>query len=155
MCFADGDFLIGDSDVLLGELDAGTPEPVKVYMSVEQFAYWENAPHLTIDIVPGRGAGFSLEAPTGNRFLIRSRLFHRRRVRRPRPGVARRTGRRLGGPFQPGRLRRVRPPPAAQLADPPGSAGSGPELLQHRVVQSTVASRTPRCRADPVGRPRR
>jgi hypothetical protein len=31
--------------------------------------------HLTIDLVPGRGAGFSLEAPTGNRFLIRSRLF--------------------------------------------------------------------------------
>ena len=25
--------------------------------------------------MPGRGAGFSLEAPTGNRFLIRSRLF--------------------------------------------------------------------------------
>ena len=74
MCFADGDFLIGDSDVLLGELDAGTPEPVKVYMSVEQFEYWKHT-HLTIDIVPGRGAGFSLEAPTGNRFLIRSRMF--------------------------------------------------------------------------------
>ena len=43
-------------------------------MSVEQFAYWKHT-HLTIDIVPGRGAGFSLEAPTGNRFLIRSRLF--------------------------------------------------------------------------------
>ncbi len=36
--------------------------------------YWKHT-HLTIDIVPGRGAGFSLEAPTGNRFLIRSRLF--------------------------------------------------------------------------------
>jgi uncharacterized protein (DUF779 family) len=74
MCFADGDFLIGDSDVLLGELAAGTPEPVKIYMSVEQFEYWKHT-HLTVDIVPGRGAGFSLEAPTGNRFLIRSRLF--------------------------------------------------------------------------------
>ena len=74
MCFADGDFLIGDSDVLLGELDAGTPEPVRMYMSVEQFEYWKHT-HLTVDVVPGRGAGFSLEAPTGNRFLIRSRLF--------------------------------------------------------------------------------
>lgn len=74
MCFADGDFLIGDSDVLLGELPAGTPEPVLMYMSVEQFEYWKHT-HLTVDVVPGRGAGFSLEAPTGNRFLIRSRLF--------------------------------------------------------------------------------
>lgn len=74
MCFADGDFLIGDSDILLGELDAGTPEPVLMYMSREQFAYWKHT-HLTVDMVPGRGAGFSLEAPTGNRFLIRSRLF--------------------------------------------------------------------------------
>lgn len=28
-----------------------------------------------IDAVPGRGAGFSLEAPEGMRFLTRSRLF--------------------------------------------------------------------------------
>ena len=31
--------------------------------------------HLTIDVVPGRGSGFSLEAPEGVRFLIRSRLL--------------------------------------------------------------------------------
>ena len=43
-------------------------------MSKAQFAYWSHT-HLTIDVVPGRGAGFSLEAPTGNRFLIRSRLM--------------------------------------------------------------------------------
>ena len=43
-------------------------------MSKEQFAYWKHT-HLTIDLVPGRGAGFSLEGPTGFRFLIRSRLF--------------------------------------------------------------------------------
>ena len=30
---------------------------------------------LTIDVVPGRGAGFSLEAPHGVRFLLRSRLL--------------------------------------------------------------------------------
>jgi uncharacterized protein (DUF779 family) len=43
-------------------------------MSSNQFAYWSHT-HLTIDVVPGRGAGFSLESPTGMRFLIRSRLF--------------------------------------------------------------------------------
>jgi uncharacterized protein (DUF779 family) len=74
MCFPDGEFLTGDSDQFLGELDAGTPEPVPVWMSKEQFAYWRHT-HLTIDLVPGRGAGFSLEGPTGFRFLIRSRLL--------------------------------------------------------------------------------
>ena len=74
MCFPVGDFLTGDADQFLGELDAGTPEPVPVWMSKEQFAYWRHT-HLTIDLVPGRGAGFSLEGPTGFRFLIRSRLL--------------------------------------------------------------------------------
>ena len=74
MCFPQGDFITGDSDQFLGELDAGTPEPVPVWMSKEQFAYWRHT-HLTIDLVPGRGAGFSLEGPTGFRFLIRSRLL--------------------------------------------------------------------------------
>jgi uncharacterized protein len=74
MCFPHGEFLTGDADVHLGDLDLGAGEPVEVWMSREQFAYWSHT-HLTIDVVPGRGAGFSLEAPTGNRFLIRSRLF--------------------------------------------------------------------------------
>src|SRR6185312_1373805 len=65
MCYPDGDFLTGDSDVLLGELplDDGT---VPVWMSRSQFEYWRHT-HLTIDVVPGRGAGFSLEAPHGVR----------------------------------------------------------------------------------------
>ncbi len=74
MCFAQGDFITGDADVLLGQIEAGTPEPVDVWMSREQFAYWKHT-HLTIDLVPGRGAGFSLESPNGVRFLIRSRLL--------------------------------------------------------------------------------
>ena len=74
MCFPHGDFLTGDSDVRLGDLDVGADDPVEVWMSREQFAYWSHT-HLTIDLVKGRGAGFSLEAPTGHRFLIRSRLF--------------------------------------------------------------------------------
>ena len=43
-------------------------------MSASQFEYWSHT-HLTVDVVPGRGAGFSVESPTGQRFLIRSRLF--------------------------------------------------------------------------------
>ena len=39
-----------------------------------QFEYWKYT-HLTIDVVPGRGAGFSVEGPTGNRFIIRSRML--------------------------------------------------------------------------------
>ncbi len=69
MCFPLGEFRIGSSDVLLGEV-GGAP----FYMSGPQFEYWKHT-HLTLDVVPGRGAGFSLEAPEGVRFLIRSRLF--------------------------------------------------------------------------------
>ena len=69
MCFPLGEFRIGDSDVLLGEV-GGAP----FYLSGPQFEYWKHT-HLTLDVVPGRGAGFSLEAPEGVRFLIRSRLF--------------------------------------------------------------------------------
>jgi len=43
-------------------------------MPASQFEYWKHT-HLTIDVVPGRGGGFSLESPEGMRFLIRSRLF--------------------------------------------------------------------------------
>jgi uncharacterized protein (DUF779 family) len=69
MCYPLGEFRIGGNDVLLGEI-AGCP----FYMGGQQFAYWQHT-HLTIDIVPGRGSGFSLEAPEGVRFLTRSRLF--------------------------------------------------------------------------------
>ncbi len=83
MCYPQGDFLTSDADTLLGTIDVRAPgsvgEPeaddlVEVWMSANQFAYWRHT-HLTIDLVPGRGAGFSLEGPTGFRFLIRSRLF--------------------------------------------------------------------------------
>jgi len=74
MCYPDGEFLLGDADIHLGDLDIGIERPVPVWMSRSQFAYWSHT-HLTIDVVPGRGAGFSLEAPYGVRFLIRSRLM--------------------------------------------------------------------------------
>lgn len=74
MCYPAGEFLTGDADVHLGDLDVGEGFAVPVWMSRSQFAYWRHT-HLTIDVVPGRGAGFSLEAPEGVRFLIRSRLL--------------------------------------------------------------------------------
>ncbi len=75
MCYPAGEFRTGASDVHLGDLDvAGIGEPVAVWMSGPQFEYWSHT-HLTIDVVAGRGSGFSLEAPEGVRFLIRSRLF--------------------------------------------------------------------------------
>jgi len=74
MCYPAGDFLTGSADVHLGDLDIGLERPVQVWMSKNQFEYWSHT-HLTIDVVPGRGAGFSVEAPTGQRFLVRSRLF--------------------------------------------------------------------------------
>jgi uncharacterized protein len=69
MCYPRGELRVGAQDVYLGEI-AGCP----FYMSASQFAYWKHT-HLTVDVVPGRGSGFSLEAPRGVRFLVRSRLL--------------------------------------------------------------------------------
>ena len=74
MCFPVGMFLTGSGDVLLGDLDIGLDRTVPVYMSESQFEYWKYT-HLTIDVVDGRGSGFSVEAPTGRRFLTRSRML--------------------------------------------------------------------------------
>jgi hypothetical protein len=69
MCFPRGDFKIGQQDVFLGTI-VDTP----FYISGPQFEYWQHT-HLTVDVVRGRGSGFSVEAPEGVRFLIRSRVF--------------------------------------------------------------------------------
>ena len=69
MCFPAGEFMVGSSDVKLGTI-AGVP----FYMSESQFEYWQHT-QLIIDVVPGNGGMFSLERPTGLRFLTRSRLF--------------------------------------------------------------------------------
>jgi uncharacterized protein len=75
MCFPVGMFLTGPSDVHLGTLEVAGVEPIEVYISEAQFEYWKYT-HITIDVVPGRGAGFSVEGPTGNRFIIRSRMLN-------------------------------------------------------------------------------
>jgi uncharacterized protein len=69
MCFPRGEFRIGQQDVFLGTV-VDTP----FYISGPQFEYWQHT-HLTVDVVKGRGSGFSVEAPEGVRFLIRSRVF--------------------------------------------------------------------------------
>jgi uncharacterized protein (DUF779 family) len=75
MCYLDGEFRTGRSDVLLESLKVdGVDEPITFWMSASQFELWKHT-HLTVDVVPGRGSGFSLEAPEGVRFLIRSRLL--------------------------------------------------------------------------------
>ncbi|MBT2552438.1 DUF779 domain-containing protein [Arthrobacter sp. ISL-5] len=84
MCFPAGEFLTGDADVLLGRFDisddgggdggAGAAMALEFWMSREQFNYWSHT-HLTVDVVQGRGSGFSVEAPEGKRFLIRSTLM--------------------------------------------------------------------------------
>jgi uncharacterized protein len=72
MCYPDGDFIVGDRDVLLGVLDVDGGVPV--WISGPQFQAWKHT-QLVIDLVPGRGGGFSLEAPEGMRFLSRGRAF--------------------------------------------------------------------------------
>ena len=72
MCYPRGDFLVGDRDVLLGVLDVG--DGVPVWISGPQYEVWKHT-QLVIDVVPGRGGGFSLEAPEGVRFLSRGRVF--------------------------------------------------------------------------------
>ncbi|MGZ0066652.1 DUF779 domain-containing protein [Microbacterium arborescens] len=74
MCYPVGMFLTGPADVKLGDLDIGLDDPIEVFISLAQFEYWKYT-HITIDAVPGRGAGFSVEGPTGKRFIIRSRML--------------------------------------------------------------------------------
>lgn len=73
MCYPRNEFRVGQSDVFLGWVgDESASAPF--YMSGPQFEYWKHT-ELTVDVVPGRGSGFSVEAPEGVRFLIRSRVF--------------------------------------------------------------------------------
>jgi hypothetical protein len=69
MCYPEGEFIVGDRDVLLGILE-GAP----IWISGPQFEVWKHT-QLVIDVVPGRGSGFSLESPEGVRFLSRGRAY--------------------------------------------------------------------------------
>ncbi|MEM9772980.1 MAG: DUF779 domain-containing protein [Chloroflexota bacterium] len=69
MCFPDGELMINETDVWLGSIHG-----CNFYMSHDQFDYWKHT-QLTVDVVKGRGASFSLEIPLGIRFLIKSKMF--------------------------------------------------------------------------------
>ncbi|GAB3531763.1 DUF779 domain-containing protein [Pontibacter brevis] len=79
MCFEDGEFRVGESDVLLGEVH-GCP----FYIARDQYEYWKHT-QLTLDVTPGRGSSFSLEIPLGLRFLIRSRMFSEKEMAELQP----------------------------------------------------------------------
>lgn len=70
MCHPLGEFQVGATDVLLGRIFPDTP----FWMSADRYEHWRTT-HLTVDVTPGHGDGFSLEAPEGVRFIIRSRQF--------------------------------------------------------------------------------
>ena len=75
MCYTLGEFMTGDSDVLLAIIGASNGvADTPFYMSKPQFEYWKHT-QLILDVVPGRGGMFSLENGEGVRFLIRSRVF--------------------------------------------------------------------------------
>ena len=75
MCYPDGEFLVGDRDILLAVLESAyVGDGVPVWISGPQFEAWKHT-QLVIDVVPGRGGGFSVEAPEGMRFLSRGRAF--------------------------------------------------------------------------------
>ncbi|MGN6101766.1 MAG: DUF779 domain-containing protein [Devosia sp.] len=66
MCYPQGEFIVGDSDVLLGMI-GDTP----VYIGRSQYEVWRHT-DLIIDVVPGRGGMFSLDNGREQRFLTRS-----------------------------------------------------------------------------------
>ncbi|WP_132992808.1 DUF779 domain-containing protein [Gordonia zhaorongruii] len=75
MCYPVGEFRVGQRDVLVGEVALPDPLPaVRIWIGGDQFEAWKHT-QLIVDVVAGRGAGFSLEAPEGVRFLSRSRAF--------------------------------------------------------------------------------
>ena len=74
MCFPRSEFKVGSRDIYLGDI---CNQPF--FMSEDQFSYWKHT-QLIIDVVPGKGGMFSLEGPSGNRFLTRSRVYEEEEV---------------------------------------------------------------------------
>ena len=69
MCFPRGDFKVGSRDIFLGDIGE---QPF--FIAADQFEYWEHT-QLIIDVVKGRGGMFSVEGPSGKRFLTRSKVY--------------------------------------------------------------------------------
>ena len=127
MCYPLGEFRVGSSDVALGRI-GGAP----FYMSGSQFEHWRHT-QLVIDVVPGRGAGFSLEAPEGVRFLTRSRVFTAEEAAALEPAPSERSTQVPS-----------RPSPgcdAAQLQAPARSAGQVPGIRRRCLPRRSPSAR--------------
>ncbi len=68
MCYPAKEYLVGDSDVKLGDIDG-----VPFYMNEDQYEKWKHT-DLTIDAVNGIGGMFSLDNGRGRRFLTKSEI---------------------------------------------------------------------------------
>ena len=68
MCYPQGEFLLADHDVKLGEI-GGAP----YYIGGDQYETWKHT-RLIIDVTKGIGGMFSLDNGSGQRFIIRSEL---------------------------------------------------------------------------------
>lgn len=71
MLFQQGDYIVGDQDVLVGEIG-----DVPFYMNADQYERWKHT-DLVIDAIKGIGGMFSLENGSGQRFLTRSEVRQR------------------------------------------------------------------------------
>ena len=69
MCYKDGDFKTGSSDIYLGSI-GDSP----FYIHKMQYEYWKHT-QLIIDAVEGRGATFSLDSVEDHHFITKSRIF--------------------------------------------------------------------------------
>jgi uncharacterized protein (DUF779 family) len=78
-CFEKGGFLIGSNDVCIGNI-----ADCKFYMAADQFDYWKHT-QLTLDVMDGRAASFSLESTIDKAFFIQSRIFTEEELSRLEP----------------------------------------------------------------------
>ena len=61
LCYPVGEYRVGQRDVLVGEIELTEPLPaVRVWINGDQFELWKHT-QLILDVVDGRGAGFSPE----------------------------------------------------------------------------------------------
>jgi uncharacterized protein len=66
MCFPAGEFIVGDVDLLLGEIE-GSP----FYIDYRLYEAWNKA-GLILDVAPGEPEGFSLGPGGARHFVVRS-----------------------------------------------------------------------------------
>jgi len=69
MCYVEGDFKLGDSDINLGTIG-----DVPFYIHRAQYGYFKQT-QLIIDVMVGRGASFSLDSVEEMHFITKSKVF--------------------------------------------------------------------------------